>query len=172
MQETAEPLGAVLRDTAVLRRCSEVSVSWGHHNEAPTASARDAYLVPPLPLSHYEGIVFTQHFPLNKYYTGMRKDKHSASFGSPGSANKLGPLVIHCVSEVITNLLSNSSFCPRPSVPLLHARVQEPGPRHRRLSQTLEEVCGVRMSGKGEIPTGVEEQNLTPETVHDESPEA
>lgn len=68
--------------------------------------------------------------------------------------------------------LYESFFLFRPPVPVLHGRVQESGPRHRGLGQTLEEVCGVRVSRKREIPTGMEEQKLTPETVHDEGPEA
>lgn len=55
---------------------------------------------------------------------------------------------------------------------MLHGRVQEPGPRHRGLCQTLEEVCRVGVSREREIPAGVEEQDLTPEAVHDEGPEA
>lgn len=53
--------------------CCSLQMRWGvchlgHHNEALTGSARDAYLVLPYPLSRYESFVFTQHFCLNKYY--------------------------------------------------------------------------------------------------------
>lgn len=56
--------------------------------------------------------------------------------------------------------------------PVLDGRVQRSGPGHRGLGQTMEEVCGVWVSGKREIPAGVEEQDVIPETVHDEGPEA
>lgn len=36
----------------------------------------------------------------------------------------------------------------------------------------MEEVCRERVSREREIPTGVEEQELFTETVHDESSEA
>lgn len=63
------------------------------------------------------------------------------------------------------------SCCQSPG-PVLHGRVQRSGPGHRGLGQTMEEVCGVWVSGKREIPAGVEEQDVIPETVHDEGPEA
>lgn len=61
---------------------------------------------------------------------------------------------------------------PQTPVPVLHGRVQEPGPRHRGLSQTLEEVCWVWMSRKRDISPGMEEQKLSSEAVHDAGPEA
>lgn len=38
--------------------------------------------------------------------------------------------------------------------------------RCRRISKTLEKIGGVGVSGKGETPTGVEEQELFTETYH------
>ena len=35
----------------------------------------------------------------------------------------------------------------------------------------MEEIRGVRSTGKGEIPTGMEEQNIVAETMHHESVE-
>lgn len=55
---------------------------------------------------------------------------------------------------------------------MLDGRVQEPGPRRRGLGQALEEVGGVGVPGKRDIPSGVEEQKFASEAVHDEGPEA
>lgn len=127
---------------------------------------------------------------INIIYKGMRKDKHSVFYDSPYFANRLSFFFLCIVKKsrtlmCITNrsaaaLLTtctvfhctNPLSFPKPPVSLLHGWVQKPGQRHWRFSQTLEEVCRVRVSRKREIPTGMEEQNLTPETVHDESPEA
>jgi len=38
--------------------------------------------------------------------------------------------------------------------------------------QALEEVCGQRVSGEGEVSSGMEEHQLLAEAVHDEGTEA
>lgn len=133
---------------------------------------------------------------INIIYKDMRKDKHSVflwlSIFCKQTLFFFFFLPVHCEKYLWSRTLmciidrsaaallttctmfhsTNPISFPKPPGSLLHGGVQKPGQRHWRLSQTLEEVCRVRVSGKREIPTGMEEQKLTPETVHYESPEA
>lgn len=127
---------------------------------------------------------------INIIYIGVRKDKHFCLFFFffltftskviffavycemfPKWSKTLMRVTDHRVAAL---LKTHNSFlcCFLPPVPLLNGRIQELGSRHQGLGQTLEEICRVRVSGKGEIPPRVEKQNVPAEVVHDESPEA
>lgn len=46
--------------------------------------------------------------------------------------------------------------------------LQEPGQRHRRLGEKVEEVCRVGDAREGKVSAGVEEQKRHTEALHDE----